>query len=1127
MTNTTTLPKLTLIKAGAGSGKTFGIQEQLTKWVIAEKIKPEKILAVTFTNGGAAELRERIRANLLAEISKKAKASENEGKEDSSTKIDLAAIDKAQITTIHGFGLSLVERFAYAKGISPKPRQLNEAEQAQLIKHATAQLEQTLETITKNLDLYGYTGTMQGDKFVSKTDQLRGDVFKIIERLRGLGKGAQSDDENVAEAKRLIEATQEKIENLYGETSDQSEEELNQALYKAVQTLKEHFKDAEELNSVVGTKAFNTFSSAVFAATEEKINTDWKFWTRLQEDKELSKKAYKQIDDHSTASHFYSVWRAAAKLTQHPGPLKQAKEHAAILLQATFDALATYQQGKANAGLLDFTDMVQLAQQIVNDKDCFKELEKEVECLVIDEFQDTNPLQFSLLKPFMDAGIPTYIVGDLKQSIMGFQGADSRLFENLTKQNPTTEKEENWRSSTKVMAFVNKMGKELYPEPNEYISLQPKAETDKEKPPYKEKSHFDIAVRRIIFDGATWGLDNRTTKKPVFKSAGYAYLAKEMHKLVEDKQQVIDKHSGKARDIKYSDIAVLASKHTNLYDFSERLRAVNIPVRLAEDGWYKSESVQYALNALQYLNNTYDHYAALSLITNPLENANLQEALDDFYASKKFNHEQLSSIEKLKNNKGEDLHYLHEGPVKEQLLSLIDELNVFEKLQTLNEGGQLRANLVKLLSLAEEFEQTAETSLQAAGVYGKNAHAFSAWIKAQSEDNRQPANENPSQDAVVLKTWHGSKGLEWPVVVVLDAHEDREPRLPHIGVSYAPDVSADEMLKKGSIDFLPSMADKTKKEEFEASLQQEADAEQKNLIYVALTRAREQIILPWFKAEEKKAEEQTKKPNSLISYLDKLLSDDIVDEYWKDKATKVNRDEVACADKGNELKAAIEGNAEEALIKQASTQKQLQLDNQPLSAALAATVSPSEQPAPNESEQVSIASTQQHQYGEALDFKELEGQGLRANEIGTWMHRLYHVYLKQPENTELLETAMQLFPKEDITLTDDFKQKVIGSLTAFKHWLDNELQAQAYYCELPILAINEQGQTISGTIDLLVETEQGYWILDHKTNQQSDFAKHQQQLMAYAKALGEQDGKTVQGVAVNWVRESYIESVEG
>jgi ATP-dependent exoDNAse (exonuclease V) beta subunit len=74
---------------------------------------------------------------------------------------------------------------------------------------------------------------------------------------------------------------------------------------------------------------------------------------------------------------------------------------------------------------------------------------------------------------------------------------------------------------------------------------------------------------------------------------------------------------------------------------------------------------------------------------------------------------------------------------------------------------------------------------------------------------------------------------------------------------------------------------------------------------------------------------------------------------------------------------------------------------------------------------------------------------------------------------------------------------------------------------LPTLSINELGQTVSGTIDLLLETEKGYWIVDHKTDKIAEYSKHHAQLMAYAQAL--KLDKPVLGLAVHWVRFGCIE----
>jgi ATP-dependent exoDNAse (exonuclease V) beta subunit len=92
-----------------------------------------------------------------------------------------------------------------------------------------------------------------------------------------------------------------------------------------------------------------------------------------------------------------------------------------MLLNGAKKALGEYQKGKNASGLIDFNDMVMLSEELMKEDLYISEMKSQYDCLIIDEFQDTNPLQFALLWSFYKAGIPTLIVGDIKQSIMGFQ----------------------------------------------------------------------------------------------------------------------------------------------------------------------------------------------------------------------------------------------------------------------------------------------------------------------------------------------------------------------------------------------------------------------------------------------------------------------------------------------------------------------------------------------------------------------------------------------------------------------------------------------------------------------------------------------------------------------------------
>jgi ATP-dependent helicase/nuclease subunit A len=135
------------------------------------------------------------------------------------------------------------------------------------------------------------------------------------------------------------------------------------------------------------------------------------------------------------------------------------------------------------------------------------------------------------------------------------------------------------------------------------------------------------------------------------------------------------------------------------------------------------------------------------------------------------------------------------------------------------------------------------------------------------------------------------------------------------------------------------------------------------------------------------------------------------------------------------------------------------------------------------------------------------------------MHRFFEIYFMNPA---LLEKGFALLPE---SLQQPKLLTALESvLQSNQAWLKLNLKPINIQCEVPILSVNESGQTVSGSIDMLVETEDGFWIIDHKTDKQSDFNKHAEQLLAYVNALDL--GKPVIGIAINWVRTTQIELLE-
>ncbi len=202
------LPPLTIIPAGAGSGKTYTIQQQLGTWVAEGTVAPERIVAVTFTEAAAAELRERIGIKLL-----------NMGRVD-----DALHLEQAYISTIHGFGLRVLAEFAFEARTSPRPRLLDEDEQNVLIRLALARTDKTDE-ITSNLSAYGYLYDFNSDR--SAEDVFRDDLLQIVELLRSVRWQTYTDRYAVQAAERIAEC--------YGPTADA--DQLSAALRQRVGAL--------------------------------------------------------------------------------------------------------------------------------------------------------------------------------------------------------------------------------------------------------------------------------------------------------------------------------------------------------------------------------------------------------------------------------------------------------------------------------------------------------------------------------------------------------------------------------------------------------------------------------------------------------------------------------------------------------------------------------------------------------------------------------------------------------------------------------------------------------------------------------------------------------------------------
>ena len=1056
------LQALTIIPAGAGSGKTYTIKERLGEWVVVRDVArerivaPERIVAVTFTEAAAAELRERISAELI-----RLDCIE-----------DALRLDQAYISTIHGFGLRVLAEFAFEAGASPRPRLIDDYEKAALTRMAIARNDK-VEFIASRLEEFGYSYD-----FMSGTgpeEALRDDVLRVIDKLREIGwrPGQQVDMARLVGSIRLR----------YGPVQDGAA--LDAALSKRVESLLRAFPEslAGEFrgNKTAERELRRDFGNLVAVRGWVAGQTDWRVWKGLRTMR-LSRGGAALPAGYDGLAE--SVMEVANRLPVHPGPLEQACRHIEALLAGGQDVLVEYEEAKRKAGLLDYGDMIAQAGELLRRRpDVLQTLVSRIDCLVIDEFQDTNPMQFALLWQLREAGVPTLAVGDLKQAIMGFQGADPRLFEAILEKHAdvATPLDKNWRSQPALMAFINAIGPGLFGE--SYVALEPRGQPSTLAP--LEAICFPKKARTSHREVCAWSLGQR------------------LKALLEDPaQEIIDRHTRARRRLRGGDIAVLCPTHAGLATYAAVLRGLGLRVRLPADGWFTSRPVQIACQALAYLANPADRHAALYLAVTELGALSLEQGL-----------EQLMETGRIEDPVLRGLDFLAEGVADRTVYALVADvlstLRLFDVVSTWPDGEQARANLLRLQAEASRFMDANREALAYGGFHGSGVQTFLAWLGGKVEEtdgDRQPEPRVLDQDAIVLSTWHSAKGREWPVVAVCQLDRDIKAGLPSLDIAYDSFDDLGHLLDHARIEYSPSFGAQEANERFIGPHQAARELEARRLLYVAMTRARDRLILEWpaFLAGKGSPTNWSVLADDCQVAMDAGEGELSVAGKSFPCITTIGAEELPEAF----VTASEVGDAELPVFGRRAIRRGMRPEARTPDSRTASSL-----------EQIDIAAAaadlEIRTYGPPLSLE----IPLSGTTLGTFLHRCFEVLGPRPSLTPRLAAMTGV-------ALDDMAVDLVGEhVQRFEHWMRDALGAKTIRREWPLLAMGDDGAVMSGTADLFIETPGGTWVIDHKSDRVSDPREamliYLPQLEAYAEML-EQAGHKVAGIGVNWIRRGEV-----
>ena len=824
-----------LVSAAAGSGKTRVLTERLLRR-IENDADIDSFLVITFTKAAAAELKSRI----LDEISERLAADPDNRR----LRRQSALCSKAQIGTIDSFCQSFLRENCHAAQLSPEFRVIEE-DRAEAIKQRV--IQRVLDDC--------YEAPDEGFKLLTDTVGMgRRDDNKLAETVLALHRKTQSHARPELWLRQQLE-TLEPAETDAGRTVWGSEILRNvrdDALYWA-QRMDDVCRRAAE-DEAVAAKYGPSFAETALSLRDFARACDLG-WDRAREalpisyprlgtitnppDPELKEytKAVRELCKKNCAKYEKLLSASSEKLLSDMHRTAPAMR-ALIELTLRFDR--AYAAEKRRKAEVDFADLEHLTAQLLTNEDGSPtELARETSqrfCeIMVDEYQDVNRVQDDIFRALSKNGENLFMVGDVKQSIYRFRLADPLIFTDkyekysfLTDADKTAPikimLQENFRSRQEVIDGINSvftacMSKKL-------------GEID-----YDENAllrcggMYDdsgCAPELILIDvkGDEDDLRDKTEKEA-------AVVADKIRELMLSGMTV----SGRA--LGYGDIALLMRSANSVGEVYRRELIVRgIPVAAGQGGsFFASTEIASLMSLLAIIDNPHQDVALIAVLrssafgftADELTEMRLADREGDFYTALKKAAETNEKCAAFLETLGKLRSRAPDTPVDELLMFIYNELDLPALCAAMQDAPQRLANLRMMLELSKRF---------ASGGF-RGLHRFCQWLRRLAERGGDMGAAS-SEGAVKIMTIHKSKGLEFPVVFLCDASRrfndaDLKQTVlihPELGLG-AKVYDLERRLE------YPGLARNAIKQR----LKREMLSEEMRLLYVALTRARERLIV--------------------------------------------------------------------------------------------------------------------------------------------------------------------------------------------------------------------------------------------------------------------------------------------
>ena len=844
-----------LVSAAAGSGKTAVLVERILDLLMDEEHPAEidRMLIVTFTNAAAGEMRDRIRERLEEKLEETLKPEVLIHLQKQS-----ALLQNAQISTIHSFCQYIIRNYFHTTDLDPDFRIADEGEQKLLQNDVLQKLleDKYAEKSESFLYMVECIATGRDDRVLEET----------VLQLYHFSMSFPWPQEWLNRCRLDYEAENEEefyqrdwVKDLLAVVKVQVRDNMAAARRALAVCMEEHgpymYEDAlqsdlEQMERLLTRDTYQEFSASIRAMgkwktlsskRDEKVDPDLK--EAVKEIREEYKKNITRIRDQ----YFYASPDFLYQQVKNCQPMMEQ------ILDLTLEFSGRYAEEKRRKNLCDFHDLEHMALQILTERkdgtcrrtQTAEELAAYYQHIMIDEYQDSNMVQEMILTSISGEtqGIHNlFMVGDVKQSIYRFRLARPELFMEKFEKYARNEGADrridlhkNFRSRSQVLQSVNELfdrimdrdlGKVAYdeaarlyvgaafeeaPEPDSYKTEMLLLDLQEEEQEASEETARELEARMI---------------------------GKRILELIHS-QQIWDKEEKAYRQAEFGDIVILLRTVTGwAEDFAKILGNMGIPVFAgARSGYFSTPEVQTVLALLKVIDNPCQDIPLTAVLYSPIGRLGASQLADlksraenkPFYQVCMESSELHDFFAMIRRFRKQAVYM----PIQEFLWEILEETGYLAYVTAMPGGAQRRANLEMLLEKASDYEKGSYHGLYHFVRYIENLHKYEV-------DFGEAVTGSEEASMVRIMSIHKSKGLEFPIVFVagmgknINQMDSKTLFVTHMDLGIGCENTDPVLRVSGSTLF---------KNYIKMQIRNESLGEELRVLYVALTRAKEKLIM--------------------------------------------------------------------------------------------------------------------------------------------------------------------------------------------------------------------------------------------------------------------------------------------